>query len=102
MAEREKLLLNINHIIAANGQYDLPLNTSEREKKTDLSVEWITPEITPAGAVTFVFGPDTGKAPLVMDFAANILTLPLNCSLPHIHFDVTGLPEGGKFILYIR
>ena len=102
MAERNKLLLNINHVIEANGQYDLPLNTNEWEKKTDLSVEWITPEITPAGTVTFAFGPDTGKAPLVMGFAENTLTLPLNCKLPHIHFDVTGLPEGGKFILYIR
>ena len=98
---RKSLLHQSAYLIQANGQYRLA------SSGTSITVKWNAEGMTPAGLLTFSVDGDPGEGVGVIDLSASgeagSRTLKTTGYVfPFLDIDVSGLPEGGSFILYIN
>ena len=77
-------------------RFDFP----EGEGKKDFTIIWDSQTASPAGIVKISVDGDAGKEPGIIDLSAGQRGISLNMRVPLIDVEVTGLPEGGKLLLY--
>lgn len=77
-------------------RFDFP----EGEGRKDFTVIWDATDIVPAGLITLSLDGDGGAEPGVIDLASGQRGIGLNLRVPLIDVEVSGLPEGGRLLLY--